>query len=60
MSEGSKGGKKSAVWLVVLGVLIGILFAPASGSETRHGTVRYLVNLGHSARQEINQIAAHL
>jgi hypothetical protein len=60
MSEGSKGGKNRAVWLVVFGILIGILFAPASGSETRHGIVRSLVNLGHNARKEINQIATHL
>lgn len=62
--DGSKEGRKSAIWLVVLGALVGILFAPASGRETRRTIVkdvkdsgRYLVALGHDTQKELNKIA---
>ena len=57
----SKGLKK--IWLIALGLLIGILFAPASGRETRRAIVkdvndggRYLVTLGHDTQKELNNI----
>jgi hypothetical protein len=60
----STGRKNRALWLIALGVLLGILFAPASGRETRHAIVkdvedggRYLVTLGHDTQKELNQIA---
>jgi len=63
-SKGSKGLKNKTIWLIAFGVLIGILFAPASGRETRRAIVkdvndggRYLVNLGHDAEKELNHVA---
>jgi len=60
----SKGLKNRTIWLLALGVLIGILFAPASGRETRRAIVkdvndggRYLVTLGHDTQRELDHIA---
>ena len=64
MSTESKGRKGKPIWLIGLGVLVGILFAPASGRETRRAIVkdvndggRYLVTLGHDTQKELNNIA---
>ena len=64
MSTESKGRKGKPMWLIALGVLVGILFAPASGRETRRAIVkdvndggRYLVTLGHDTQKELNNIA---
>ena len=58
----SKGFKNKAI-LIALGVLLGILFAPASGRETRRAIVkdvkdsgRYLVTLGHNTQKELDHI----
>ena len=62
-SKGSKGLKNKTIWLIAFGVLIGILFAPASGRETRRAIVkdvkdsgRYLVTLGHNTQKELDHI----
>jgi gas vesicle protein len=64
MSTESKGRKRRTIWLIALGVLLGILFAPASGRETRQAIVkdvkdggRYLVTLGHNTQRELDHIA---
>jgi len=64
MSTESKGRKRQTIWLIALGVLLGILFAPASGRETRQAIVkdvkdggRYLVTLGHNTQRELEHIA---
>jgi hypothetical protein len=64
MSTESKGRKSRVIWVLALGVLIGILFAPASGHETRQAIVkdvkdggRYLVALGHDTQRELDHIA---
>ena len=63
-SKESHGRKSRAIWLIAFGVLIGILFAPATGRETRQAIVkdikdggRYLVTLGHDTQKELNHIA---
>jgi gas vesicle protein len=64
-STGHKTGRKRrAVWLVALGGLAGILFAPASGHETRQAIAkdvkdggRYLSSLMHDTRKELDHIA---
>ena len=60
----SKARKSRAVWLIILGALCGVLFAPASGHETRHTIAeeagkggRYVVALGHETREEAGHIA---
>ena len=63
--EAPKGGRNTrTVWLIVLGALLGILFAPTSGRETRRTIVkdvkdggRYLVSLGQDTRRELDNIA---
>jgi hypothetical protein len=64
MSTEHKERKSKPVWLIALGVLLGILFAPASGRETRHAIVkdvndggRYLVTLGHNTQKELDHLA---
>ena len=64
MSQNSGNRKSKAVWLIALGALGGILFAPASGRETRRTIVeevdkggRCLVSLGHDTRVEAGRIA---
>ncbi len=64
MSKESKGRKSRAVWLIALGALAGVLFAPASGRETRQAIVkdvkdggRFLVSLEHDTQKELDHIA---
>ena len=64
MSTESRKRKSRTIWLIALGVLLGILFAPASGRETRQAIVkdvkdggRYLVTLGHNTQRELEHIA---
>jgi gas vesicle protein len=60
VSEKSAKRKSRTVWFIVLGALAGILFAPASGRETRQtiekgveSGYRYLVSLGRDTREGV-------
>ena len=64
MSQNRQNRKSKPVWFIVLGALAGILFAPASGRETRQtiekgveNSGRYLASLGHDTTEGIAHIA---
>jgi gas vesicle protein len=63
VSEKSEKRKSRTVWFIVLGALAGILFAPASGRETRQTIekgvetgYRYVVSLGHDTREGVDHV----
>lgn len=59
----TKSSTRKAVWLIVLGALLGILLAPAPGLETRQTIAKevekggsYVVSLAHDTREEAVRI----